>query len=379
MKDLRHDAISKGLGHASDLFSKEVKKKKIKAFQKDQKMALLRGQTDFSGFKSLDLVIEAVVEDLNVKKKVFSELETQVRSDCLIATNTSSLRLQDMLPAFQDPSRFVGLHFFNPVHKMPLVEVVTHNNISAQTTARAVAYVKAIGKTPVVVKDGPGFLVNRLLLPWLNEAGHCLAEGYDILETDFILKKFGMPMGPFELLDEIGLDVACKVSHILHQSLGERFAPSDVLDKIVEANKKNDANHQRLGKKSGLGFYRWENGKRQDLDEEEIDNIVHNSHTQHISPNADELLARMIYPMVNETAVLLAEGIVDEAWQVDVGMIFGTGFPPFRGGLCRYADSIGLDVIVESLNKLSETHGSRLKPSQALIDLAKNKNSFYVK
>jgi 3-hydroxyacyl-CoA dehydrogenase/enoyl-CoA hydratase/3-hydroxybutyryl-CoA epimerase len=156
-----------------------------------------------------------------------------------------------------------------------------------------VAYVKAIGKTPVVVKDGPGFLVNRLLLPWLNEAGHCLAEGYDILETDFILKKFGMPMGPFELLDEIGLDVACKVSHILHQSLGERFAPSDVLDKIVEANKKNDANHQRLGKKSGLGFYRWENGKRQDLDEEEIDNIVHNSHTQHISPNADELLARL--------------------------------------------------------------------------------------
>jgi 3-hydroxyacyl-CoA dehydrogenase/enoyl-CoA hydratase/3-hydroxybutyryl-CoA epimerase len=378
MKDIRMEAVGKGLAHASDLFNKELKKKKIKQYQKDQKMSLLRGQTDFSGFASLDLVIEAVVEDLNIKQKVFSELETKVREDAIIATNTSSLRLEDMLPAFQKPERFVGLHFFNPVHKMPLVEVVTHPQISAQTIARSVAYVKSIGKTPVVVKDGPGFLVNRLLLPWLNEAGHCLVDGYDILEMDYTLKQFGMPMGPFELLDEIGLDVACKVGHILHKSLGERFSPADVLDKIVEDNKKRAPDAQRLGKKSSLGFYHWKDGRRQDLDEDEIYNFAPNSNANRISPESDDLIARMIYPMINETAVLLEAGIVEQPWQVDVGMIFGTGFPPFRGGLCRYADTVGLDKIVEKLNELSEKHGPRLKASDSLVKLAKTRNSFYV-
>ncbi|NCN26910.1 hypothetical protein GW915_04985 [bacterium] len=379
LKDIRHEAVAAGKAHAQKLFNKLVERKHMTRSQASQKMSHIRGQVDYTSFGSLDLVIEAVVEDLEIKKKVFAEVETKVSDQCVIATNTSSLRLEDMLPAFKKPERFVGLHFFNPVDKMPLVEVVTHPQISPETVARAVAYVKAIGKTPVVVKDGPGFLVNRLLLPWLNEAGYCLQEGYDIVETDKILKKFGMPMGPFELLDEIGLDVACKVSHILHASLGQRFKPSDGLDRIMEANKKlGEGQTKRLGKKSGLGFYKWENGRRKEADTEAIHKILFPTGVKaRTELNPETLIRRLIYPMINETALILKEQIVEKAWQVDVGMIFGTGFPPFRGGLCRYADSVGLKNIESELQRMSTLYGARLKPTEALSAYAQSGGKFY--
>lgn len=380
LKDIRFEAVASGKAHAQKLFDKQVQRKRLTRSEAQNKMAHIRGQIDYSGFKSMDLIIEAVVEDLEIKKKVFAEVETNVSDNCVIATNTSSLRLEDMLPAFQKPQRFVGLHFFNPVDKMPLVEVVTHPQIAPETVARAVAYVKAIGKTPVVVKDGPGFLVNRLLLPWLNEAGYCLQEGYDIVETDKILKNFGMPMGPFELLDEIGLDVACKVSHILHDSLGERFKPADGLDKILEENKKLPKGATpRLGKKSGLGFYKWESGRRKEADTEAINKILFPGGVKaKVELNRETIVRRMIYPMINETALILKEGIVEKAWQVDVGMIFGTGFPPFRGGLCRYADSIGLKNIESELQRMSTLYGPRLKPTEALTQYAQDSGRFYV-
>lgn len=371
MKDVNMDAVTKGLAHARKLLDDNVRKKRMTRIQANSTMDFIRGQIDFSGFKGMDLVIEAIVENLDIKKKVFTELEAYLRDDALIASNTSSLKLTDMVSAFKHPERFVGLHFFNPVHKMPLVEIITHAQVNDQSVARAVAYVKALGKTPVVCKDGPGFLVNRLLMPWLNEAGWCLADGYDMKEMERAIKNFGMPMGSFELLDEIGLDVGAKVAHVLAESL-PNLAASNVLDKIVAA--------KRFGRKGGLGFYKWTGpgGKREELDAEGIRSLLPlNQNAANLQYTEESIVRRLIYPMINEAATVLEEGLVSGPDQVDLGMIFGTGFPPFRGGLCRYADNVGLTKIVAELERLSELHGARLKPSEALKKFAKGKGTFY--
>lgn len=370
VKDLNYPALGKALAHARGLFEGDLKKKRIKVHQLEARMGLIRSQLDFTGFKGLDLIVEAVVENLDVKKKVFSELENEVRADAIIASNTSSLRLTDMLPAFKDPSRFVGLHFFNPVHKMPLVEVITHEKVSPEVVARTVLFSRAIGKTPVVVKDGPGFLVNRLLVPWLNEAAYCLEEGHDMAQMDKALKDFGMPMGPFELFDEIGLDVACKVGHILADAFGDRSKPGGVLDALMTYNKKvGEKETALMGRKSGAGFYLWDKpgGRRQELNKEKIDNIVFKG-SRPTRPEAsnEALVRRMIYPMINEAAEALFEGIVSSPAQLDLAMIFGTGFPPFRGGLCRYADSIGLKKIEGELERLAGIYGKRFAPTAGL-------------
>ncbi len=382
IKDLVPAALGKALAHARGLFAYDLKKKRIKAFELEDRINRIRTSLDFSGFKGLDLIIEAVVENVEVKKQVFTELETKVRPDTVIATNTSSLRLEQMAPAFKDPTRFVGLHFFNPVHKMPLVEVIVQSQTSPEVTARAVAFSKAIGKTPVVVKDGPGFLVNRLLMPWLNEAAWCLWEGQDMGQMDQALKKFGMPMGPFELLDEVGLDVGCKVGHILAQEFGVRAEVCPVLDKILDFNKKLPKDSTPLlGRKSGLGFYKFDKaaGKKQELNQLQIEQVVFGGSVPSAKAiSSENLVKRMIYPMINEAALALKEGIVTEASRVDIGMIFGTGFPPFRGGLCKYADSVGLNKIVTELDGLSKLYGARLAPSAALKEFAA-KGSFYKK
>jgi len=376
VKDIGWDSVSKGLAHAKKLASESLKRKKINHVEHEAWMSRIRGQIDYSGFRAVDLVIEAVVENIDVKKTVLKEVESLVRPDCIIASNTSSLRIRDMASALKDPSRLVGLHFFNPVHKMPLVEVVSHDEVSEEAVARAVQFVKDIGKTPVVVKDGPGFLVNRILMPWLNEAGYCLLEGYSISEMDKTLKDFGMPMGPCELLDEIGLDVAVKVAKILYKDLGERSKPSDAIDRIL-----GEKDSKRLGRKSGLGFYKWDRpgGKRVSPDAEGIEALVFGSKAAATAPEhtPESLVRRQIFPMINEAAVILQEGLTAGPAQVDLAMIYGTGFAPFRGGLCRYADSVGLERVVAELERLSEIHGSRLAPSQALKDFAAKGGKFY--
>ena len=372
IKDLNLDAIGKALAHARGLFAADLKKKRIKPTDLETRMGLIRGQTDYSAFKAVDLVIEAIVENIEIKKKVFGEVEKEVRPDCIIASNTSSLRLTDMASAFKDSSRFVGLHFFNPVHKMPLVEVVTHAGTSPEVVARAVAFTKAIGKTPLVCKDGPGFIVNRLLMPWLNEAAYCLYEGYAMEDIEKALKKFGMPMGPFELIDEIGIDVGAKVAHILGDSLGERAKPVPVMDKIGAS--------KRLGRKSGLGFYVWDKpgGRRVKADTEEVLKILFPDGNRPAKPEytPDSIVRRTIYPMINEAAVILDEGLVTGPELIDLGMIFGTGFPPFRGGLLRYADSVGLTKIVAELERMATAHGPRFKPTDAIKRFAAA-GSFY--
>lgn len=370
LKDLNFEAISKGLQHARSLVEKKVKKKHLTKTDAEHVLGKIRGQLDYRGFAGHELIIEAIVENIEIKKSVFTELEKHISPDTIVASNTSSLKLTEMAKAFSHPERFVGLHFFNPVDKMPLIEVITHDKTDPKVTARAVAFSKAIGKTPVVVKDGPGFLVNRLLMPWLNEAGFCLDEGYSIAEMDKALKAFGMPMGPFELMDEVGLDVGSKVSHILHQDLGERFKPSSPLDKILANNKATG--ETRLGHKSFLGFYKWnsQTGRREAPDQEYVTRVIHGGSPKHKTCSPQEMVERQIYPMINEAArALLEDKIVASPDMLDLAMIFGTGFPPFRGGLLRYADSVGVSKIVETLKKLEQEHGPRFAPAPSLAKL----------
>ncbi len=369
MKDLSVDALNLGLKQSSQNFAGALKRKKITPDEFERKQRSITAQLDYSGFKKVDLLVEAVVENMDIKKKVFSEVEKQVHDTCILTSNTSSLSVQEMSKALEKPERFAGLHFFNPVHLMPLVEIIVHDKVDPATVEALYKWVLRVKKTPVVVKDGPGFLVNRILMPYLNEAGFLLEEGVAIKDIDQAALNFGMPMGPCRLLDEVGLDVGVKVAKVMYDGLGERAKSSKMSLKMTEKG--------LLGKKSNKGFYLYdEKGK----------------HTT-INPEAEALLPsdkkkmteveiqkRLFLPMINEAAEILKDGIVGRASDVDLGLIFGIGFPPFRGGLLRYADGEGLDKILAALNDFkSSVDKDRYLPSRYLEDLVKTKTTFYEK
>jgi 3-hydroxyacyl-CoA dehydrogenase/enoyl-CoA hydratase/3-hydroxybutyryl-CoA epimerase len=368
MKDLNSKALQLGVQAATKIFSKQLQKKKINRRELLQKLNLIAPVTDFSGFRSTDLVVEAIVENIDVKKKVFQELETQVSGECIVASNTSSLSISAMQKVFERPDRFVGMHFFNPVHKMPLVEVIRGEKTSDEAVSAVFQLSKTLGKTPIVVKDAPGFLVNRLLMPYLNEAVYLLSEGVPIPEIDQTLLNFGMPMGPMELIDEVGVDVGDKVSHILNEAFGDRMLPASLNSKAVAAG--------RLGKKNGKGLYNYEGPRKT----KELDPKIYEIMGVKPTPNrlaTEEIIERCILPMINEASRCLEEGIVGSASEVDLGMIMGTGFPPFRGGLLRYADTLGPRAIVDRLRKYEARFGARFAPSPALLARAQNEQKFY--
>jgi len=364
VKDIDYKFVAKAYQQAASVLGLLVKKRRISKLEFQQIMNRITGTVDYSGFASLDLVVEAIVEDLKIKKAVLKELEGQVTPETIIATNTSSLRVNEMSRPLKVKDRFVGMHFFNPVHRMPLVEVVRGKHTSDEAVATVFNLSKKLGKTPILVNDGPGFLVNRLLLPYMVEAISLLEQGNTIQAIDKAMKRFGMPMGPIELFDEVGIDVAYKVAKILQQTMGDRMAESDILPRLVEA--------KRLGKKTAVGFYKYD-GKKKVYDAE-IDSFI--TIKNPVKLDEDELVQRMVYPMVNEAARCLDEGIVMRPRDVDVGMIFGTGFAPFRGGLLKYADTIGLDEIVTTLKEFAEGYGTRFTPSGSLLKFQK-KGAFY--
>jgi 3-hydroxyacyl-CoA dehydrogenase / enoyl-CoA hydratase / 3-hydroxybutyryl-CoA epimerase len=364
MKDVNYDAVAKGFAAAYKVFQGAVKKRKLKPHDVVAKMGMITGTTDYSGFQDVDIVIEAVVENMDVKKKVLAELDGVVRPSTLLFSNTSSLSVTEMAEATKDPSRVIGFHFFNPVHRMPLVELVTTKHCSPGTIVSALELTKRLGKTPILVKDAPGFLVNRILLAYINEAGRLFQQGLRIEDIDQVMTDFGMPMGPFTLSDEVGLDVGVKVLHILEAGLGERYKPVGVFEQILSK--------KLLGKKSGKGFYI--HGKTRVLNRDVQDMA---SRTDMVF-DKDDALNRMLLIMINEAARCLEDGIIDGPDVVDVGMIMGTGFPPFRGGLLRYADSQGIDTIVEVLHDLEEEFkDGRFKPCGYLMNLKNTKRKFY--
>ncbi|MCY4523526.1 MAG: 3-hydroxyacyl-CoA dehydrogenase NAD-binding domain-containing protein [Halobacteriovoraceae bacterium] len=367
LKDLGKEALEAGLAQSSKNFYQVYKRRKISFDQYERLQRSITCQTNYSGFERMDLIIEAIVENLDIKCKVFSELEKKVRPDCIITSNTSSLKITDMAGALQDSSRFAGLHFFNPVHRMPLVEIVTHDNISPATTQALYEWCIKAKKTPIVVGDGPGFLVNRILIPYLNEAAYLLEEGLPIKKLDDACVNFGMPMGPCRLLDEIGIDVANKVGNILHHALGERVRPCKLNEKITQA--------KLLGKKGYKGFYLYDKKGKEIGINEDIMNFLPSKKKK---MEESEIQKRVIYPMINEASNILSQEIVKQAKDVDLALIFGIGFPPFRGGLLRFADEKGLSKITDHLKKLGEeVSDTRFEISDLLPNKASRKKKFY--
>ncbi|HEX4496696.1 MAG TPA: 3-hydroxyacyl-CoA dehydrogenase NAD-binding domain-containing protein [Thermoanaerobaculia bacterium] len=356
MKDVRAEALASGMEHASRLFNKQVERRRLTLPESRRKMTLLHSTLDYSGFRPVDLVVEAIVENLGVKQEVFAETAKHVADGAILASNTSSLSIAAIGARTPHPERVVGMHFFNPVDKMPLVEVIAAEGSDPAAVNTVFAFTRKLGKTPVLVKDTPGFLVNRLLMFYSTEALWLLEEGYRIEDLDRAMTDWGMPMGPMALTDEVGIDVATKVAHILHDAFADRLPLPEWLDRAPQ--------NGRLGTKNGKGFYRYEGRERKEPDASVyallgLDPRVDN-------PDPGGIADRMVLPMVNEAARCLEEGVVRSAADLDLSLIFGTGFPPFRGGLCRWADQEGLPRLIATLERLESAVGDRFAPSEAL-------------
>jgi 3-hydroxyacyl-CoA dehydrogenase/enoyl-CoA hydratase/3-hydroxybutyryl-CoA epimerase len=344
------------MAHAGKLFNKQVERRRLSAAEARRKMALLSPTLDWSGFGRADLVIEAVVEKMEIKQEVFAETARHTPEGAVLASNTSSLQVAKIGEKTPHRERVVGMHFFNPADKMPLVEVVVPEGADPAAVNTVFAFARKLGKTPVIVKDAPGFLVNRLLMFYSLEALWLLDEGFRVEDLDRAMTEWGMPVGPMALTDEVGIDVAGKVAHILHAAFPDRLPLPAWLDRLPEGG--------RLGKKAGLGIYRYEKGERKEPDREVYRILGLTPRVANADPGI--IADRMVLPMVNEAARCLEEKVVASAAELDLAMIFGTGFPPFRGGLCRCADQEGLDSILATLERLAGTVGARFAPSEAL-------------
>jgi len=369
MKDIAWPAVAAGMKAASGMFHALVKRRRMTQSAMDLAMHRIGGCVDYSGFASVDVVIEAVVEDLVIKRKVLADIEAHTGPDTVIATNTSSLPLGDLASALANPKRFAGLHFFNPVNRMQLVEVVAGRKTSRNTVATLVDLVRRMGKMPVVVGDCPGFLVNRILLPYLIESAWMFEEGVGATRIDKALEAFGMPMGPLALVDEVGIDVGYKVAKVLESAYGERMHVGEILGRVVESG-------ELLGRKSGRGFYLYENGNRKP-NPAVSDFVTNESGGRDRRLSDKEIVDRAILIMVNEAARCLEEGVVDDPETLDMAMVMGTGFAPFRGGLLKYADACGVDRIKTRLEELTVQFGERFRPVPMIERIAGNGNRFY--
>ncbi|MBB6185824.1 3-hydroxyacyl-CoA dehydrogenase NAD-binding domain-containing protein [Rhodanobacter sp. MP7CTX1] len=336
LQDREMKYIQPALDRARQLYEKKLKNPDKVA----QTTRRLRADVEGKGVAQADLAIEAIYENAEAKRELYEAIEPQFQGDEILASNTSSIPLDELRQGLKAPQRFLGLHFFNPVAQMPLVEVVRHDQLDPVIEKRALAFCKAIGKLPVVVKGTPGFLVNRILMPYLLEAMRLYSEGVPGPVLDREAKKFGMPMGPIELADTVGLDVCASVGKELAPFLGLEVPPG--LDEKLAAGKR--------GKKDGQGLYVWQDGKpiKPEVDQHYV-----------MPPDLQE---RMILPMVNEAIACLADGVVDDADLLDAGVIFGTGFAPFRGGPIQYARSEGIDKVKLKLEQLAQRYGERFSP-----------------
>ena len=367
MKDIDPKALAHGYATAAAVWRESLRKRRLTPHEMRRKMDLLTGTLDYSGFPRCDVTIEAVVEKLAVKRSVLREWEASVPGSAIFASNTSTLPITEIAVGALEPERVAGMHFFNPVGRMPLVEVIRGQRTSDETVATVFALAKTLGKTPVVVQDAPGFLVNRILAPYLSESVRLVLDGCRIEDVDAAMTAFGMPVGPLELLDDVGLDVAAKGGEVLQAAFPERMKMGGE-DALAASG--------RLGRKNGKGFYDYAGGKRAAPSREAY--AVLRVEPQQRSPLPAEVIqSRLVLPMINEAAFCLEDGIVRDPGKLDLAMIFGTGFPPFRGGLLRYADSLGLDRVFTRLDDLAERLGPRFAPSERIRELANSRSGFY--
>ncbi len=367
-------ALARGLRRAGQRLYNKQQRRRLSAEQSRTILGRIQPCLDWSGFRHTQLVVEAIVESLNEKQQVLAQLAQRVPETTVLASNTSSLSIDHLAEGLAvqqlHPERVVGLHFFNPVARMPLVEVIAGSHTNETTLATVSAFVEGLGKTPILVRDSPGFLVNRLLTFYLLEALWLLAEGRTLDELDALMVDWGMPVGPFALLDEIGIDIAIEVAAILADTFGSRLPMprADWQAALIDAG--------RLGSKAQLGFYRYENGQRCGIDTEVYSLLGlpgggrGDRDERGESSDRQQLVDRMVMPMVNEAARCLQEGVVSQAADIDLALILGAGFPAFRGGLCRWVDQLGCGELARQMERLSTACGDRFLPSQALLDIA---------
>ncbi len=368
LKDADLAGVGRGLDAARGILRDRFVKKRLTRQEFDDRLSLIGGTIDYSGFHSVDLVIEAVFEDLSVKQAVVREVEDVIPAHAIVASNTSTIPIARIAAASNRPERVLGMHFFSPVQKMPLLEVIITPETLPEVAATAVSFSKKLGKTVIVVNDSPGFFVNRILAPYLNEAGRLLDAGAAIDVVDKALVDFGFPVGPITLLDEVGLDVAGKSGTIFAEAFGDRMAPSQSLRRVVESG--------RLGRKGKQGFYLYDSdGKKGGVDET-IYQVIRPD-TPRAEVPATEIQQRCVLAMVNEAVRCLEDEVIRVPRDGDVGAVFGIGFPAFRGGPFRYVDAVGADRIVKQLEDLDVRFASRFTPCDRLVQMARRGERFY--
>jgi 3-hydroxyacyl-CoA dehydrogenase / enoyl-CoA hydratase / 3-hydroxybutyryl-CoA epimerase len=368
LRDINTEQVGKGMATIAKLYRDGVKRHLLTAHEAGARMDRVYPAPAEVSLRHADIVIEAAVENLELKKKIFQRLDELVSPDTVLATNTSALPISEMAASTRHPERVVGLHFFNPVHRMHLVEVITARQTAPEILQRALRFAQQIGKLPVIVKDSPGFLVNRILIPYLIEAGNLFEAGAKVEDLDEAMLDFGMPMGPMRLLDEVGLDVALHVAETLAVHFGDRMKVPGCIRKMTGTG--------LLGRKSGNGFYLHEKLKEAKPNPQ-ISIHVQSQNTRAIS--REELQERMVFLMVNEAARCLEEQIVTDPADVDFAMIMGTGFAPFRGGPLRYTDTVGAARLVEAMNHLVASGTAHFEPCKLLARMAEACENFYPK
>ena len=366
LKDRDHAAVGRGLKHCRDLFQEMVQRRRYTPMELTLAMSRIQGVTDYHGFKQVDFVIEAVFEDVAVKHQVIREAEAAGPENLIFASNTSTLPITRLAEGSARPQNVIGMHFFSPVHKMPLLEIIRHPGTSDEAVATTVQVGLKMGKTVIVVNDGPGFFTSRVLGPFINEAAWLLTEGASIADIDRALTRWGWPVGPITLLDEVGIDIAAHASETMLGAFGERMQPPPVFERLLADG--------RTGRKGKKGFYRYsDSGKKLEVDESVYALIG----WQPAKVAEEEIVERCWLQMLNEVAHCIEDGIIENPVDIDIGVIFGFGFPPFRSGILREADRLGLAHVVGRLEAHAAKHGSRLAPAQLLRDMAARGERFH--
>ncbi len=368
IKDISLQGINHALQTSWALLGKKVKRRQLSPAQRQQQMARISGGTDYQGFAHRDMVIEAVFEDLALKRQMVADVEAHCQPDTIFASNTSSIPIAEIAATAQRPQNIIGLHYFSPVEKMPLVEVIPHATTSPETLASTVTLARKQGKTPIVVADKPGFYVNRILTPYINEAMRCVVEGEPIDHIDRALVKFGFPVGPVQLLDEVGIDVGSKISPGLQQAYGERFAAPSALDAVIQDGRK--------GRKNGKGFYLYGSSR---FARKKVDPAVYSllKRKPVKTQSGAQIAERCVLMMVNEAVRCLDEQVIRSPRDGDIGAVFGIGFPPFLGGPFHYIDRLGAAEVVSRLTRLEQQYGDRFAPCDALLRAAEQQTKFY--
>ena len=366
LKDADLFRVGKGVKAATEILNERLKRRRLARPQYERLRALLSGSDSYAGFTRADLVIEAVFEELELKRRILAEVEAKVRPDAIFASNTSTIPIREIAANAAQPERVLGMHFFSPVEKMPLLEVIPTEATSPEALVTAVRFGRRMGKTVIVVEDHPGFWVNRILSPYLSQAGLLVEEGAPIDLVDRTMTEWGFPVGPVALLDEVGLDVAQKAAKTMQGAFGERMRPGAGLERLLQGG--------RLGRKNGRGFYRYHDGHKAGVDEG-VYGLLNAKPNE--ASDQEMVRRRLVYAMLNEAAAACGEGVIRSARDGDIGAIYGIGFPAFRGGPLRMIDDLGAARVLETLYDLQDRYGERFRPAPALAEMARSGGRYY--